>query len=192
MLTKFKTAFIKGIFVIIPLMFIVFILQGTIGILKELLQPFSNLLPARSLFGFGHTDFTVLVFLLIITVIVGFIQGDRNRAGVIKRIESFIPGFSVVKKILGADGNSDLNKKVVSCLATIDDAWLFAFILETGKEGMLTVFVPSAPTPTSGNIYFMTEQQVKRLDIEPKEVFKCITQLGIGADKLLEGKVNWN
>ncbi len=191
MFEKVKTAFVKGLFVIIPLMFIIFLLQGTIGILRELLEPFAGLLPAKSLFGYGHTDFTVLVLLLIVTVIVGFIQGDRNKAGIIKKIESYIPGFSVIKKILGEDSRADINNKVISCLATIDDAWLFAFILETGKEGMLTVFVPSAPTPTSGNIYFMTEQQVKRLDIEPKEIFKCITQLGIGADKMLEGKVKW-
>ncbi|HAY34612.1 MAG TPA: hypothetical protein PK536_12000 [Ignavibacteria bacterium] len=187
---KIKSAFIKGLFVIIPLMFIIFILQGTIGILKDLLEPFSKLLPVNSLFGIGGPDFVVFLILIAFTTLVGFIQGERNRSGIIRKVESFIPGYSIVKKFLGEDSDS-VNGNTKSCLATIDDAWLFAFILEEGKSGMLTVFVPSSPTPTSGNIYFMTEQQVKRLDIPPREIFKCITQLGIGADKMLEGKVKW-
>jgi uncharacterized membrane protein len=50
---------------------------------------------------------------------------------------------------------------------------------------MLAVFVPSAPTPTAGNVYLMTEQQVKRLDVPVAAATKCIMQLGVGVGQLL-------
>ncbi len=70
-------------------------------------------------------------------------------------------------------------------LANIDDAWLVAFIVEEHGDGMLTVFVPSAPTPTAGNVYFMTEQQVRRVDVPVSSAVKCIMQLGVGSNELI-------
>jgi hypothetical protein len=50
-------------------------------------------------------------------------------------------------------------------LANIDDAWLLGFIIEQHSSGMLTVIIPSAPTPTAGSIYYLAEQQVGRLNV---------------------------
>jgi uncharacterized membrane protein len=95
-----------------------------------------------------------------------------------------IPGFSVMKKIFY--GESDIK----SVLAYIDDAWLFGFILEEKSDaGLITVFVPSAPIPTSGNVYLMKEEQIMRLDIKTSDAVKCITQLGIGSGEILKGKI---
>src|SRR4029453_15892903 len=81
-----------------------------------------------------------------------------------------IPGFSLIRKLFH---EQDEDSKIKSALAYIDDAWLFAFILEEKNDaGLLTVFVPSAPIPTSGNVYLMREEQVKRLDIKTSEVVK--------------------
>jgi uncharacterized membrane protein len=60
--------------------------------------------------------------------------------------------------------------------------------MEQHADGLLTVFVPSAPTPTAGSIYYHTEQQVKRLDVPVSTAIKCITQLGVGSREMLEGK----
>jgi uncharacterized membrane protein len=55
---------------------------------------------------------------------------------------------------------------------------------------MLTVFVPSAPTPTSGTVYFMTEAQVRRIDVPVAQVMRSLKQLGVGSTLLLSG-VTW-
>jgi uncharacterized membrane protein len=64
-----------------------------------------------------------------------------------------------------------------------------AFIVEEHPSGLLTVFVPSAPTPNAGSIYYLTEQQVKRIDVPVAAAVKCIMQLGVGSRELLEGKM---
>jgi len=76
-----------------------------------------------------------------------------------------IPGYTLLRGIVGDPENLSENAKLKVALANIDDAWLLSFIVEELPDGMLAVFVPSAPTPTAGNVYLMTEQQVKRLDV---------------------------
>jgi uncharacterized membrane protein len=55
---------------------------------------------------------------------------------------------------------------------------------------MLTVFVPSAPTPTAGSIYLLTERQIRRLDVPVSAAVRCIMKLGVGSRQLLQGKVD--
>ena len=45
---------------------------------------------------------------------------------------------------------------------------------------------PSAPTPTAGSLYFLKEEQVKRLDIPMKDAIDCLMQLGVGSNELLK------
>lgn len=56
---------------------------------------------------------------------------------------------------------------------------------------MLVVYVPGAPSITSGNVYIMNAESVKRLNITKKEAVKSIMQFGIGTNERLKGKVEW-
>jgi hypothetical protein len=106
-----------------------------------------------------------------------------------RRIEELIlgkfPGYTLLRGVLGDPEHISGNPASKVTLASIDDAWLLSFIVEELPDGMLAVFVPSAPTPTAGNVYLMTEQQVKRLDVPVAAPTKCIMQLGVGAGQLL-------
>lgn len=183
-----KRSFMSGLYIVVPLTLLIFLGNTVIEFLVVIISPITELLPSGAIFGMGMTKLSALAILLAATVVIGIFNRGKRERRIINKIEKIIPGYSVIKKFIQT---GDDERKIKSCLATIDDAWLFAFILEEKAEGMLTIFVPSAPIPTSGNIYFMTEQQVKRLDIPPKEVIQCITQMGMGAQNLLDGKVKW-
>src|SRR5262245_38938500 len=116
------------------------------------------------------------------------IAGRLTRA-IEQLILSKMPGYTLFKSVAsGAAGFGDGDVKVA--LANIDDAWLMAFIIEQHASGLLTVFIPSAPTPTAGSIYFLTEQQVKRLDVPVSAAMKCVMQLGVGSRQLMEGETH--
>lgn len=80
----------------------------------------------------------------------------------------------------------DDNSSLKVALANIDDAWLIAFLVEERRDGKLTVFVPSAPTPTAGNVYLMKAHQVRRRNVPVTSAVKCIRLLGLGMGELLE------
>jgi uncharacterized membrane protein len=131
----------------------------------------------------------------ILLLLVGFLVGLLARARPVLRVRQAIeqlilrkvPGYTLFKTI--AEGAAGGRGDMKVALANIDDAWLMSFIIEEHADGMLTVFVPSAPTPMAGTIYFLTEQQVKRLDVPVAAAVKCIMQLGVGSRELLEGKI---
>jgi uncharacterized membrane protein len=62
---------------------------------------------------------------------------------------------------------------------------MLAFIIEEHGSGLLTVFVPSSPTPAAGTVYYLTESQVLRLDVTPASAVRCVMQFGMGSKKLL-------
>jgi len=187
---NFWSILLEGTLFLLPIVIIVYLLK----FVKDFISPISNILPEGGIFGLGMKNIASIIILLTLLVAAGIMSRSgfgRIYNDIVESIFSkIVPGFSVIKKLMNVKGDSYEDKKIKAALAYIDDAWLFAFILEEKNDaGLLTVFVPSAPIPTSGNVYLMREEQVKRLDIKTSEVVKCITQLGIGSGKILEGKI---
>jgi uncharacterized membrane protein len=130
--------------------------------------------------------------LLIIGFFAGLLAQTAFASRISQTMEQLIlrkmPGYTLFKSVAeGAAGAGDRSQLKVA-LANIDDAWLISFIVEEHPDGLMTVFIPSAPTPTAGSIYFLTEKQVRRLDASVSSAITCIMQLGVGSRKLIEGK----
>src|SRR5262249_60930466 len=70
-------------------------------------------------------------------------------------------------------------------LAWIEESWVLAFVMERHDNGLYTVFVPSAPTPAAGAIYYLPEDRVKVLDVPVSSAVACVTRLGLGSRDLL-------
>ena len=51
--------------------------------------------------------------------------------------------------------------------------------------GLYTVFVPSAPTPAAGSIYYLPEDRIKILNVPVSSAVACVTRLGLGSRELL-------
>jgi uncharacterized membrane protein len=188
-ITFVKTTLIGGVLFLVPLVATTVILSKALRYVAQILLPVEHMLPRRTIVGLAVADVLAIVCLLAI----GFFSGLVAQTGLGKRfsrrIEELIlgkiPGYTLLRGIIGDPENIGGNHELKVALARIDDAWLFSFIVEELPNGMLAVFVPSAPTPTAGNVYMMTEQQVRRLDVPVAAATKCIMQLGVGAGKLL-------
>jgi uncharacterized membrane protein len=98
---------------------------------------------------------------------------------------SYIPGYEFMKgmgeSILGIEEKQEY--EVV--FARIEDAWRIGFVTERIKGGRFAVFVPDAPHPWSGSLFFMTEDRIKPIDIPHTSALKCLRRLGAGSDALL-------
>ena len=187
-----KSLFVQGLYTIIPTLLFVFLLSTMFSFLKETLQPILQLLPQGSVLGFGYPGLAIVVLFTLIVIAAGY-ASIRSGFGnhFVKKIETLVPGYMLFKHLfsekIGEQGN-DLKP----CLTLIDDGWLFSFIVEEMKDGMLVVFVPGAPSISSGNVYIMDPSNVKRLDITKRDALKCIMQYGIGTKERLEGKVSFD
>ncbi len=72
----------------------------------------------------------------------------------------------------------------------LDEGRVYGIIIEeVNDEGFLMLYVPSAPIPTSGTLYMMPEDKVKRVNIPVHTALSNIWHLGKNADKILKNKI---
>jgi uncharacterized membrane protein len=180
---------VAGVLFLAPVLILLVIVYHAVRLLAGILTPVADHIPIQPGFGLDKPQIVAAIVLILIGFLAGLLAqmrfASRLTAALEQVILSKMPGYTLFKAVAqGSAGDKTSNLKVA--LANIDDAWLMAFVVEQHASGLLTVFVPSAPTPTAGSIYYLTEQQIKRLDVPVSEAVKCIMRLGVGSRELLE------
>lgn len=185
-----KTTLIGGAIFLLPVIIVLFLVGKAIRVVAKVSEPIAHELPYKSVAGIAAVDMLAFVLLLVAAFLGGLAARTELGRRIGRKIEQLviikIPGYSLLKSMTSDVDSIDTNTEWKVVLANIDDAWLISFQVERHSNGMLTVFVPSAPTPTAGSLYFLTEQQVKRLNVSVASAVRCIKQLGIGSKELLD------
>ena len=61
-----------------------------------------------------------------------------------------------------------------------------AFVTDEHPDGSFTVFVPTGPNPTSGQIFHLQGQYVHPVDVRVDDAMRSIISCGAGSTKLIE------
>jgi uncharacterized membrane protein len=69
------------------------------------------------------------------------------------------PGFTFVKNIVQEAAGLESGSELSVALAQMEDTWILSFVAERHASDLFTVFVPSAPIPAAGSIYYLTEDR---------------------------------
>jgi len=62
-------------------------------------------------------------------------------------------------------------------------------VMEELENGWLVVFVPQAPTPFSGALFYMPPDRVKRIETTSAEMLKAVARFGVGSRAILKGQL---
>lgn len=188
-----KTTFIGGLIIILPayLAILAFnkMLKGIIALIPALLKPIASLL------GITDNDLATPVA-LIIFVIICFIAGllvKTSYARIIKKaVEptlTKIPGYllirSITNRMVRLEQSEDMGTGFVA-LGETNQSLSPAFLIEHYDNGYYTVFVPTVPTPTVGNLYLVPENRVFPVNVPFLDMVKFITRWGEGSTELLD------
>ncbi|TDW49849.1 putative membrane protein [Flavobacterium sp. 270] len=184
-----KTTFIGGILFLVPIAVLLILIEKVYHIVQKITLPLSSHLPKVKILGLALQEIIGLLIIIVICFLAGIIAKTKAAKNLISKLEdsilSLIPGYSFMKgineKLLGIQNE---NLKVI--LARVDDGWQFAFLIEQINEDHFTVFVPDAPNPMSGGVYFMEKERIKEVPISQKEAMACIRKLGFGSSNLLK------
>ena len=180
-----RTTLVAGVLFLIPIVVLVVIIAKAL----EFAHRFSDPLAARFPVMTQHTPVLLASLLLIIVCfLLGLLaQLGPARMGVAwleRTLLSKLPGYAFLKgageSVLGQEGQA---YPVV--LARIEDAWQFGFVIEELNGGYRAVFVPDAPNPMSGAVYFMGPDRVRATDVPVSAALKCLRLLGAGGRTLL-------
>jgi len=187
-----KASVIGGLLFMVPVILLLVVLKQGVDFAKKAVGPLARQLPVRTIGGVTVATLAAASVLLLIALAAGlFAQtsvGRRMRGWLEDTIVGRMPAYSFIKGLVGgASVLDDGGAGTQPALVWIEECWVFGFVMESHADGHRTVFVPGAPSPLSGAIYFLPEDRVRQLDVPLAAVMKTIHHLGLGSADLVKG-----
>ena len=198
LLSKIRASFLTGIVVIAPVGLTIWLIWTVIGWIDAFVVP---LVPGRlnpeeyigiNLRGIG------VIFLLLFTILVGWIAKGLIGRSLIRWGESLVLRMPIVRSVYS--GVKQIAETVFvqsdrsfekACLIEYPrkGIWAIGFIsTDTRGEvarkvpnmgGMISVFIPTTPNPTSGFLLFFPKEDVIELDMSLEEAAKLVISAGL-------------
>lgn len=180
-----KSTIVDGIIILLPLGLILIIGMKLVAMLRELSEPFAELLPER----LRYPTMIAVAMLLTLSLIAGLLArtGTGKKAGVYFEgsVLSRIPGYSLLRS-LTQSVRTEETEDYAPVFVETDESLALAFIIEIHDDGRYTVFIPSAPTPTSGAVFVMEPSRVHFIDAHFMDVIKTMSKFGVGSASLMK------
>lgn len=133
----------------------------------------------------------VVVAIIFIVFLMGlFIQtriGRFFKNAFEKKYLMKIPGYKITKETVEQFfGKNKTFFSEVVIVELFNSGTLMTGFVTDNKENYTTVFVPTGPNPTSGNIYHVENKNVHKTDVPVEVAMKSIISCGAGSDIVLE------
>ena len=185
-----------GMLVILPftvLILVVTWLWNTLaGVIEPISVPVTNMLSLPPIAADALVLLSFLVICFVVGVMVRTAVGHWLHVTFDSWMTRLIPGYrtirEMIKQILGG-GDDSLTGEVVlarifgeGCPTTMT-----GILTSKHEDGTVTVYVPTAPVPTSGLTYHIPESAVEYLDdISVEEAMRTIIGCGAGSADMLK------
>lgn len=178
-------AVVAGLLVLVPVYLALLLLLKATASVAGLVKPLAGLLPE----WFPADRFLSLLLVLVIAFLVGAAlrtrAGGRARERLERSVFERIPGYGVIRSLTRQLAGRAEGQVWTPALAEIEDALVPAFIIEEHRDGRLTVFVPSVPTPLAGAVYVLPPERVHPLDVPFTHALRAVSRWGSGCEELV-------
>jgi uncharacterized membrane protein len=190
--TFVMTTILGGIVVILPAAILLFVFQWLFGMVLGGIKPMTDTLVKQSNFGVALATIIVLGIIVGGCFLLGLLiktkLGKMLHKGIEKAILHRFPGYSLlretVEQLLG--GKKSPFSTVALAQIYGNETLMTAFVTDEHENGMFTVFVPTGPNPTSGNIFHLEAKYVHVVDVSVESTMRSIISCGAGSQKLIE------
>lgn len=197
-LTQFvRTTVIGGLIFLVPLVLLIVIVEKALSIAKPLIAPVARYFPDTPVFGITVGTLITVVVLLLLCLIAGMVArtaiGMRLSAWTESVFLSRIPLYTLYRGLIDDLARSveslEDKKSTRAVLAQFDDGWQIGFVVEELDSGNLAVFIPGAPSPLSGSLFFLPKDRVRDSGMSVTEAAQMLRRIGVGSAKQLRGRL---
>ena len=185
---------LQGLMVTLPLVIILIVLSLLMKFVGNILEPINVILAPGSEEPHWAISFLSMLLLALVFFGVGLAFRHKNGKSWINHIEEEylcqIPLYRTVREIVKqfAGLKSMPFQQVVLVDPYNTGIKMTGFVTEELGNDMYTIFVPTAPNPTNGNIYHVPADRLVFLDVKPEDGMRTIVGVGTGSSCLFAEK----
>lgn len=189
-----KTSLIGGVMVLAPICGVLFLAHWFFMLVTDLIQPITDFVIHKTALAEIVSDFIVIIVIIFISFIAGTILTTTLGKYIYNIAEKYLlarfPGYSFIKDILGfflGSKGSPFNKVGIAKLFGNDTRVICFITTEPDDKDYRSIFVPTGPNPTSGNIYLVKSNQIEVMEnLSVEETMKIIVGCGSGSEKIID------
>lgn len=195
-----KTSFIGGVLVLLPVVILIAAFNWLFRLITNWIQPITNLVIRNNGMPELIGDVLVVVLISLVCFFVGSLLSTGLGKWLHKHFDSYLiqlaPGYKLIKEIVAQFfgdkstspfANGEVAK--VNIFGANSATSVTALVTSRHADGSFTVFVPTGPNPTSGNMYHVPAEQVKLLPgVSVEDMMRTIIACGAGSAVLFQRK----
>jgi uncharacterized membrane protein len=188
----FISAVVGGLLVILPVALLLFTINWVFEMIRGMISPLTDALLTQASLPAYVADLVVIVALVLLCFLVGMIVRTRLGKWLYSVLDSKLlmkaPGYSIIKETVAQFIGNKKSPFSSAALVQIfgNETMVSAFVTDEHEDGSFTVFVPTGPNPTSGNIYHLPGRFVHPIDTPVDELMRSIISCGAGSSVLVK------
>lgn len=187
-----------GIVVLLPLIILGWILKSAFYFVTNVIQPLTDYVSSHYHFPELAADAIVVILIFVACFSVGTIVSTGLGKWLHHHFDQYLvklaPGYRLIKEIVGqffGDSNSSpFSKGEVARVQLFGEqcpTTVTALVTSKHEDGTVTIFMPTGPNPTSGNIYHVPAKLVQFCpEISVESMMKSIIACGAGSSELFQ------
>lgn len=191
----FRTTALGGLVSILPLVLIIIFFRWIINIIQRYLEPLVNLINTDSQLMIIAFYIIAVIAIIVLFFLLGlFIQtriGRFFRTVLEEQYLMKIPGYKLAREtVMQFFGKQKSFFREVVLVDIFNSGTLMTgFITDDHEDSdFLTVFVPTGPNPTSGNIYHVLKEKTIRTSSTVDKGMKSIISCGAGSSNIFKDR----
>jgi uncharacterized membrane protein len=179
---------VQGVLFLVPIVLIAALAREAYGLLHRVFEPVARLLPPGRVVGLLMEDLLTIAAMALVFLVAGLFVATRPGRVLNARLEQAVlyrvPGYLMVRGVVAGIDGLDAGSRPEPVLVETDDGWAFGLLVERLPHDYCTVFLPDAPTPTSGDVRIVDAARVRPLDVPMLGLLGILTRSGAGAGTL--------
>ncbi|MGD8909043.1 MAG: DUF502 domain-containing protein [Chromatiales bacterium] len=195
-----RTSLVGGLVVILPVAILVFVFRWIFRMITDAIQPLTD----QAVAIYGVPEFAGDIIVVSIIVLCCFLVGVIVKTSIGRymhrffdeRLQKLAPGYRMIKEVVvqifGNKEDSPFSNGQVARVKLFGPdcpTEVTALVTDKGDNGIYTVFMPTGPNPTSGNIYHVMESQITLCpDVKIDSAMRTVIACGAGSASIFDWK----
>jgi uncharacterized membrane protein len=183
-----KTTIVGGLFFLIPVVVVLMVVGKALNVMTAVAEPAAELLPIDSLGGVAIVNIIAAIIVLLISFLAGLLARTKPAKKFADTVEKAvlqkIPGYTLFKGLTDKLTSPDTDS-VHAVLVSFGHTSRVSIEIERISQNRVVVYVPSSPSPWTGEVHVVNTDQVERLDCPITTVIEHVEQLGGGSSRYL-------